>query len=251
MKYTIMGFQQEKLLKLGLKTDDALVLNCIKDMYASPSMEFKDFDGVRYMWINYTWLLKQIPIIGSKSNLTKKIKKYSDEDLLLRVQEFEKKGVKGSFAYISPTKKLFELQDFTPYVNFTEGVSKKNLEGAEILLNKDTSIKDTSIKDDRSISTGLFLNSLKQQFNIAMLGAVDQTNIINWCKELDFNPKEEYDKSTYLQGKVEGYTKPTIRMFYKKDTYIKMANGEYRNKEPKKNDVNDNYFKDNKLVSYT
>lgn len=234
MKYTIMGFQQEKLIELGLKTDDALVLNCIKDMYASPTMEFKNFDGIRYMWINYTWLLKQIPIIGSKSNLTKKIKKYSDEDLLLRVQEFEKKGVKGSFAYISPTKKLFELQDFTPYVKFTEGLSKKNLGGKENLPSKDTPIKDTPIKDDRSESIGLFINSLKQQFNIAMLGSVDQTNIINWCKELDFNPKEEYDKSSYLQGKIEGYTKPTIRMFYKKDTFIKMANGEYRNREDDK-----------------
>lgn len=91
-----------------------------------------------------------------------------------------------------------------------------------------------SIGEERLESIGLFINSLKQQFNIAMLGVVDQTNIINWCKELDFNPKEEYDKSTYLQGKVEGYTKPTIRTFCNKDTYIKMANKEYRNRENKK-----------------
>lgn len=114
---------------------------------------------------------------------------------------------------------------------------------------KESKVKESKVKIEESI--GLFINSLKQQFNIAMLPQTDQTNIINWCKELDFNPKEEYNKSTYLQGKVEGYTKPTIRMFYKKDTFIKMANGEYRNKEPKKHDVNDNYFKDNKLVSYT
>ncbi len=40
MKYTILGFQQQKLIDEGLDATDALILRTIKDMYSSASMEF-------------------------------------------------------------------------------------------------------------------------------------------------------------------------------------------------------------------
>jgi len=155
MKYTILGFQQEKLIENGFKTDDALILRVIKDMYSSASMEFKDFDGTKYMWVNYSYFLKQIPIIGSKSNLMAKIKKYSEKYLLLRKLEYYKNEVKGSYAYISPTKELDKLQDYDyiqdldrRYTNTGHPLSKENIPPIQNLDNKDTSIKDTSIKDN-------------------------------------------------------------------------------------------------------
>ena len=47
MKYTIHGFQQEKLLEFNLDNDDALILSVIKDMYSSASIEFQIIDGER------------------------------------------------------------------------------------------------------------------------------------------------------------------------------------------------------------
>jgi len=115
MKGSVMGFRQSKLIENGLTTDDALILRVIKDMYSSSSMEFKDFDGIKYMWINYTYLFSQIPITGSKRNLMRRIEVYGTEHLLLRILERVRNGKKGSFSYISPTEKLDSLQDLDPY----------------------------------------------------------------------------------------------------------------------------------------
>jgi len=75
MKYTILGFQQEKLIANKLTVEDAFVLRVIKDMFSSASMEFKEFNGVKFMWVNYTYLLGQVPIVGSKRNLMRKIER--------------------------------------------------------------------------------------------------------------------------------------------------------------------------------
>src|SRR5699024_8622552 len=73
MKYTILGFQQTKLIELDLKVDDALILRTVKDMYASASMEFIVENSEKYMWLNQKYFLSQIPIIGSRRTLLRRI----------------------------------------------------------------------------------------------------------------------------------------------------------------------------------
>lgn len=152
MKHTILGFQQDKLIGNNLKIDDALLLRVIKDMYSSASMEFIIENSIRYMWINYTYLLSQIPIIGCKRNLMSKIERFSNDLFLLRLLKKERKGVKGNFSYIAPTQKLDALQDYdlvqdlhNPYEKFAQPLMK-------ILHNKDSSLYiDSSIKDTKDI----------------------------------------------------------------------------------------------------
>ena len=151
MKYTILGFQQSKLLEEELKTDDALTLRVIKDMFSSASMEFKDYQGTRYMWVNYTYLLSQVPIIGSKRNLMYKIEDYKNKGLILSQLENIKNGQKGKFAYISPTIKLDALQEYDIVQIFHNPCAKFAQPLMKNLHNKDTSIKDTSIKDNKDI----------------------------------------------------------------------------------------------------
>jgi len=159
MKYTLYGFQQSKLIENKLTNDDALILRLVKDMFSTAGMEFKDFDGTKYMWVNYTFFLNQIPIIGSKRNLMRRIEYFGKEFLLLRKLQNTKNGKKGSFSYIAPTKKLDELQDYDLVTNSHEGYDKMSqgvgqnvIEGVTKCHNKDTSIKDASIKDNKTYS---------------------------------------------------------------------------------------------------
>ena len=101
MKYTIHGFQQEKLIKLGLDNDDALILSVLRDMYARKSMDFKIINSERFVWVNQKYLLEQIPIIGSESKLRKKIRKFDEINLIERKVFYEKNGIRGTYSYIN------------------------------------------------------------------------------------------------------------------------------------------------------
>lgn len=147
MKYTILGFQQQKLLDNNLDVMDALILSAIKDMYSSNSMEYEIIDNNRYMWVNFNYFLNEVPLIGSRSNLLRRIKKYSESGFLLKQIKHIKDNKKGTYAYIYPTKELFSLSDYDGYVKMTQGVCQNDIGGMSKRHNKDTSIIDTSIKD--------------------------------------------------------------------------------------------------------
>ena len=151
MKYTILGFQQSKLIENKLTVEDAFILRVIKDMYSSASMEFLHEKGIKYMWINYSYLLEQMPIVGSKRNLMRKIEAYEKKYLLLRVLKKSRKGKRGNFAYISPTNKLDELQDFDLMTESHKGYDKNDIRVMTESHNKDSSIIDSSIKDNKHI----------------------------------------------------------------------------------------------------
>lgn len=185
MKYQIHGFQQRKLLDSGLSNDDALLLRVILDMYSSSSNEFIIENDDKYLWISYTYIQKVIPIIGSKSNIMSKIKKYEGLKLIERILKFERKGEKGSWAYIKPLKGLDELTEYENkqneennpiqnldrgvqnldrviqylyrgYPELRQGLSKICIGGIQNLDSKDlssiyTSSNDLSNKDNSSI----------------------------------------------------------------------------------------------------
>ena len=148
MKYSILGFQQNKLIANKLTVEDAFILRTIKDMYSTSSMDFKDFEGIKYMWINYTYLLAQVPIVGSKRNLMRKIEQYGKDLFILRILEKSRNGKRGNYSYITPTKKLDELQDFDLMTETHKGYDKNDIRVMTESHNKDTSIIDTSIKDN-------------------------------------------------------------------------------------------------------
>ena len=165
LKYTVLGFQQEKLIENGLSMEDAFILRTVKDMYSSASMEFKDFDGIKYMWINYTYLMNQIPIVGKKRYLMGRIEAYGKDHLLLRVLEKQRKGQKGNFSYIAPTEKLDSLQDYDPYAQNAQGLCTERISLMHKSPNKDTSISDPSIKDT-TIGANEFFNAIWDMYPV-------------------------------------------------------------------------------------
>ncbi|MEG0671921.1 hypothetical protein [Clostridium sp.] len=66
MKYTIMGFGQEKLVQLGLDTLDATILRYFIDFKESKGMKVKIVDGQDYYWIRYDGVLRELPILNMK-----------------------------------------------------------------------------------------------------------------------------------------------------------------------------------------
>jgi hypothetical protein len=165
MKYTIHGLQQERLIELGLNNDDALILSVLRSRYASMKMEHLIINNQRYIWVDYTDLLERdIPILGSKSNLMSKIKKYEELGLILRKTLYEKfnkltnRNEKGTYAYVCLTIKLDYLTEYEkepsidnkniPYPKFGHPLSKNKIPPIQNLDNKDNPIIDNPIIDN-------------------------------------------------------------------------------------------------------
>lgn len=196
--------------------DDVLVLRVIKDMYSSASMEFKIIENKNYMWVNYTYLYAQIPIIGTKRNITNKIKCYEDKGLIERRLLHERKGQKGNFAYIKPTEKLDSLQDYDPYEKFSQGLGKTFPRVTKSFPNKDSSIKDSSIKDtttSRSQFSELATLYQKCGFKVTGLTADWLTEISNeygfeWCRQaLLVAEKSGKLSKSYVEGILQNWNR--------------------------------------------
>lgn len=102
MKYTILGFSQQALLDYKLDVSDALILGVLADMYISNSkkIEYRIFNDDKYMWITYSYIFKQIPVISQRT-ITRKIDTLIEKGILKKVNTSSKNGKKGNYLYIS------------------------------------------------------------------------------------------------------------------------------------------------------
>jgi hypothetical protein len=64
MKYTVAGFQQPELLKLGFDLNDAYILRWIVEFMHSPKMCNKVVGNEIYFWVKYQAVIDDIPIMG-------------------------------------------------------------------------------------------------------------------------------------------------------------------------------------------
>ena len=67
MKYTILGFSQQKLLELKLGMDEAMILRWFVDFQSTGKMRKVIIDGREWMWVSYTGVLEAIPIVGGST----------------------------------------------------------------------------------------------------------------------------------------------------------------------------------------
>ncbi|HIW32970.1 MAG TPA: hypothetical protein IAA29_09305 [Candidatus Paenibacillus intestinavium] len=153
MKYTILGFQQDKANNLKLNMNDLLLMRVIKDMYSSAGMEFIVDEGDKYIWVKQDYLHEQIPIIGSKRTMLRIIDNLVELELLDKKVAYKKGKVKGTFFYIKPTTKMDSLQDYDPYDRLSKGGRQIVKRGMTKCHNKDTSITDTSITDNKDTAS--------------------------------------------------------------------------------------------------
>lgn len=83
MKYTILGFNQKKAIELGLDLDDLLILRWFIDFYHSGNMLKVMVNQKEYVWVNYSKLIEDIPIIGiKKDSVYRKLKNLCKSGLM-------------------------------------------------------------------------------------------------------------------------------------------------------------------------
>ncbi|MCP4373326.1 MAG: hypothetical protein GY797_35285, partial [Deltaproteobacteria bacterium] len=84
MKYTIEGFNQEVLLMYKCDPTDAVILRFVVDFWHSGKMTIRHHKGREYFWLDYKYLLQEIPIIGitSKVALKRRFTRFVDVGLM-------------------------------------------------------------------------------------------------------------------------------------------------------------------------
>ncbi len=97
MKYTILGFSQEELIKNGMDLKDALMLRWFIDFKDTSKMKAKIIGGIPYYWVLYDKVLSDIPAIRIKNRETlyRRFNKLATKEIL------KHKTVKsgGTFSY--------------------------------------------------------------------------------------------------------------------------------------------------------
>ena len=111
MKYTIMGFSQEKTLAYGLTLDDLCILQYIMDAQASPKM-YKHLDeatNTSYAWISHKKLLEDLPIINiTEGTLRNKLAELRKKELIISITIANTK-LNGSKTFYAITDKVYDL----------------------------------------------------------------------------------------------------------------------------------------------
>ena len=172
MKYTVNGYSQEALIKNGLDLIDSLILRTLSDMYLSNSkkidykileneVEERELEGEKkdnkdkFMWIKYSYLFEQIPIVGSERTRIRRIDKLIKKKILKKRVLNCRNGVKGTFLYVALNES---------YSDLTEYEDKMSSEGMTNWQDKDSSINDSSItsssKEENVLTNA---NSLKEK----------------------------------------------------------------------------------------
>lgn len=168
LKFTIHGFQQPKLIELGLDNNDALVMAVVRDMYSSVSVEHKIIDGDRYIWVNQTSLSEYVPIIGVLKTFQRIFKKLTDKGIFESKVINGRNGKTGKYFYLKPSKLL---EDLTEYVAIAQEVDqetksplikgqnvgcskdKKSFDHGTNCPNKDTPTNDSPTSDTKNTSS--------------------------------------------------------------------------------------------------
>lgn len=110
MKYSILGFNQEKVIDAGLDITDLLILQYIGQACASTKMKhIVNDEEVSLVWVSHTKFHEDMPIIniaeGTFRNKLSNLKKLG----FLQSQTITNAGMQGSCTYYGYTDKTDEL----------------------------------------------------------------------------------------------------------------------------------------------
>lgn len=110
MRYSIMGFNQEELIKYDIDMLDVLLLDYIQKAISQPSM-IKEFEnGQSYVWLQHKKILEDLPILNIRENMLKKrLSKLVDLGLIKSTNYANQTG-RGSRSYYTITESFETLQ---------------------------------------------------------------------------------------------------------------------------------------------
>lgn len=149
MKYTIEGFPQSELVRLGLDNTDSVILRYFVDFFSSGDMKMlTDNNGDQFAWIKYEKVIQELPCTGIKTTdgIARRFKKLVDCGVLLHHHY----KIGGSYSTYRMGPKYRALITSTPTDEKSEGYGSKvgapTDEKSEqtIILPEDPSTRDIS-----------------------------------------------------------------------------------------------------------
>lgn len=97
MRWYIFGFSQEILNKFRLSVGDSLILDYLIDFYHSENCCIKNIDNKRFMWISFSKLIADLPILNiGERQVRRLLSKFEEKGIIKKYQENGK-----SFVYIN------------------------------------------------------------------------------------------------------------------------------------------------------
>lgn len=191
MKYSIMGFNQEKLLKeySKLNCNDVVVLKVLSDLITKMEVRITE-DNKEYSWVMYKLLIDDLPFITqSESTIKKIVQKLIDAGLIERL--VVNRG--GKYTYFRKTDKCLELEcDFD--------------------INKRTDTKNKSNKIIQEVSN--ILSEEISQETINSVTAADETTVekaINACRKRERVTNTYFIKAIKIAGQGKVFKKDNLR----------------------------------------
>lgn len=155
MKYTILGFNQEKAIELGFDVEDLLIIRWFVDFYSSSKMIKMNVGDKTYAWVNYSRVIEDIPILNMKKDtLSRRMKKICETGIM--EHETLKQG--GTFSLYKLTDKYDQLISKDNKTEGTEKIPEGYGKKSQPLTDKNPEqninlLNNNSIKDINTYST--------------------------------------------------------------------------------------------------
>ena len=200
MKYTIMGFSQEKLIEYNMDLTDVCILRYFVDFKDSGEMVKEIYKDEIYYWINYAKLREAIPIINISSNdvIRRRLRELQLKGILIHYTRNDFRGTYSFYNLGQNYKNLIHTQknDNAHDSKVGEGTTQKSGGYDSKVGTKHSSIKHTSIKKHSSIKN---ITTTTEEDVVV----VDELFIENFIKDF----KEKYNCTLDYKHVKEMYAK--------------------------------------------
>lgn len=152
MRYSILGFNQEKLIQYDIDMSDVLLLDYIQKAISQPGMIRIFEDGQPYVWLQHSKILEDLPILNIKEGMLKKRIANLVEIGLIKSITYANQKSRGSKTYYTITEQFEALQynsDETTKCNKLSVVERPSVINytSNNKLNNDNKLNKTISKD--------------------------------------------------------------------------------------------------------
>ena len=238
MKYTMFGFNQEKLVEYDLDLVDAAILRYFIDFKETEDMLIEIVDNKPYYWLNYTKLKETIPVIKIKNNdvIRRRLKKLEDCGVLEHY--FKKEG--GSYSFYRPGKRYVEL------IRGTTEKSEGNTKGYDSKVGPGTTQKSDqkiNLLNNKSNIYSRVVEYLNQKAGTSFKSSSKKTQQLikarldDGFKEEDFKKVIDIKTKEWLGTDFEKFLRPETLFSNKFEGYLnqKISSNKKTQEQPKAN----------------
>lgn len=231
MKYSIIGFAQEKLIEYNLNLTETLILKYIIDSLASPMQKYvekvNDDTEIYYVWITRNKLLEDLPILDiSETRLAHIFVELRKKDMIKSVT-IANQNINGSKTYFTVTPKVYNMlyarcakndiypcaKNDTSYISISISKDIDNTinSNTNVLLQPATQSAEPVLNNDECLSdTKQIIPKKDYKFE----------SVSKACKKVI----QEYTNDEKLQKKLEEYLDMRINMWVERPSMALTAN---------------------------